>query len=367
MSPITIRTLRPADLDPLRWVIYRAYYQVLLELYGRDSAGQYEVRSLDFMAIYLRRDAAGCFVAETEDGSLAGGLFCFVWGEVGWFGSLAVAPEWQGRGLAQQLTSRAVDYLRVRGCRRIGLETWPSAPRTRHLYTKLGFELGRPTVKLARAPGRPAAQSPGWSVEWAATGDPDGLGSALAVVGNVGDQLSRPAATGTTFRVTSTPPAPISGDAGMRPPLPIDPPSSQPAVPIAVDYRAEVRVPVASGYAEVAVLRTSGGAPMGFALCYTRKPSGAPATALDVRLLTLVPDAPENALDALLAACDRRAVERHAQNVTYDVNTRYSRATSLLRARGFRPIYELVRMEQPAPGIDLTASSPLIECARWAG
>jgi hypothetical protein len=144
-------------------------------------------------------------------------------------------------------------------------------------------------------------------------------------------------------------------------------PKAQPPVALSVDYRAEVRVPVASGFAELAALRTSGGEPAGFALCYTRKPSGAPATALDVRLLTLVPDAPEDALDALLVACDQRAMERHAQNVTYDVNMRYSRATSLLRARGFRPIYELVRMEQPAPGIDLTARSPLIECARWAG
>src|SRR5688572_7800211 len=131
---LTIRTLRPADLDPLRWVIYRAYFQVLLDLYGGEAAQQYEVRSLDFMSLYLRRNAEGCFVAESEDGTLAGGLFCFVWGDVGWFGSLAVAPEFQGQGVGQRLSQAAVDYLQAQGCRRIGLETWPTLALTQHLY-----------------------------------------------------------------------------------------------------------------------------------------------------------------------------------------------------------------------------------------
>lgn len=343
----TLRTLLPADLDPLRWVIYRSYYEVLLDLYGPSSASQYEVRSLDFMAMYLRRDPAGNFVALTEDGTIAGGLFCFVWGEIGWFGSLAVAPEWQGRGLAQRLTRHAIAYLRERGCRRIGLETWPTAPRTRHLYTKLGFRLGRPTVKLAR---QPRSTSPvdrhrlpdGWSVEWTGAGQPDALHGALDVVRDVSASLTHPAQS-------------LSGgtdsDAGSP----------------RVEYETEVRVPVASGFAEVAALRSTGGEPVGFALAYIRKPSGALATALDIRLLALSPDAPESALDALLTACDARAASKRLDSVTCDVSLSYSRAASLLRERGFRPIYELVRMEVPAPGIDLGARSTLIECARWAG
>src|SRR5687768_12968905 len=178
---LTIRTLRPGDLDPLRWVIYRAYYEVLLELYGAEAAQQYEVRSLDFMALYLRRNAEGCFVAESEDGSMAGGLFCFVWGEVGWFGSLAVAPEWQGRGLGRRLTQTAVEYLREQGCRRIGLETWPALERTRRLYEKLGFERCEPTLKLSRSlsdgGGRSSAAGAGdgWRAEWTRAGDGGGL------------------------------------------------------------------------------------------------------------------------------------------------------------------------------------------------
>src|SRR6266498_6155121 len=84
-----VRRFRAADVEPARWLIYRAYAQVLLDLYGAEAAGQYQVRARQFMAMYLDRDPRGSFVAEAADGSLAGAVFCFVWGEVGWFGSLA--------------------------------------------------------------------------------------------------------------------------------------------------------------------------------------------------------------------------------------------------------------------------------------
>ena len=331
---VTVRQMTPADMDPLRWVIYRAYYQLLLDLYGADSAGQYEVRSLDFMALYLRRDAAGSFVAQTEDGGIAGGLFCFVWGEVGWFGSLAVAPEFQGRAAGQALTQHAIDYLRQRGCRRIGLETWPKAPLTRHLYTKLGFKLCRPTIKLSRevsTPPPPASDA--WSVSWTSSGDPTALDTTLDAVSDLTEAVR-----------AAVPPSEAR-----------------------VDYRQEVRVPVAGGFAEAAVLRDTQGIPHALGLVYTRKPSGGPTAALDIRLLLVSPSGGEPALAAILAACDRRAFQLGAHSVTCDVNLRHTRAAALLRERGFRPTYELVRMELPAPGIDLTARTQAIECARWAG
>ncbi len=331
---VTVRQMTPADMDPLRWVIYRAYYQVLLDLYGRDSASQYEVRSLDFMALYLRRDAAGSFVAQTEDGGIAGGLFCFVWGEVGWFGSLAVAPEFQGRAAGQALTQHAIDYLRQRGCRRIGLETWPKAPLTRHLYTKLGFELCRPTIKLSREVSTPhVPASNAWSVSWTNSGDAAALDTMLDAVSDLTE--------------------------GIR--------AAVPPSEARVDYRHEVRVPVAGGFAEAAVLRDTQGVPQALALAYTRKPSGGPTAALDIRLLLVSPSGGEPALAAILAACDGRAFQLGAQSVTCDVNLRHTRAAALLRERGFRPTYELVRMELPAPDIDLTARTQAIECARWAG
>jgi len=331
---VTVREMTPADLNPLRWVIYRAYYQVLLDLYGADSASQYEVRSLDFMALYLRRDAAGSFVAQTEAGGIAGGLFCFVWGEVGWFGSLAVAPEFQGRAAGQALTQHAIDYLRQRGCRRIGLETWPKAPLTRHLYTKLGFELCRPTIKLSReVSNHLAPASDIWSISWTSSGDAAALDGVLDAVARLTEAVHVAA----------------------------------PPLEARVEYRQEVRVPIAGGFAEAAVLRDAGGTPQALALAYTRRPSGGPTAALDIRLLLVSPSGGEPALAAILAACEHRAFQLGAHSVTCDVNLRYTRAAALLRERGFRPTYELVRMELPSPGIDLTARTQAIECARWAG
>ena len=55
----SVRPMQPADLEPLRWVIYRAYLEVLVRLYGPDAAAGYEVRSTDFMELYVRRDPQG--------------------------------------------------------------------------------------------------------------------------------------------------------------------------------------------------------------------------------------------------------------------------------------------------------------------
>ncbi|HEV2124072.1 MAG TPA: GNAT family N-acetyltransferase [Chloroflexota bacterium] len=335
---ITIRTMTPMDLEPMRWVVYRAYYEILLDLYGADTASHYELRSPDFMAMYLRRDPEGNFVAESDTGTIAGGLFCFVWGEVGWFGSLAVAPEWQGHKIGQRLTQRAIDYLRDRGCTRIGLETWPEAPLTRHLYTKLGFRPGRMTVKLSRAAAARPPQ-PGWSrweVQWVRVGDVAGLRTALEAVEQITQAVW------------------LAGE-GIDPRL---------------DYRKEVRVSVASGWAELVVLYDGRGLPIAFALCYVKKPSGKPVHALDVRLLLVSPPTRDSRDDsplvAMLAAFDRRALQLGCQAVTCDVHASNERADALLRELRFRPIYELIRMELPIPG-RAPERNDLIHCARWAG
>jgi len=284
------------------------------------------------MAMYLERDPQGSFVAVADDGSLAGAVFCFVWGEVGWFGSLAVAPEWQGQGIGQQLIAAALDYLARRGCRRIGLETWPNSPLVAHLYTKLGFQTCRSTLKLSR-PVSPAPAPAGFEACWLEGDQPATLSRAAAAV----------------RAVTAAQTAAASGEP-------------------AVDYVREVRTPVAAGWAEALIVQAPDGSPAAVALCYLRKPSGGRVAALDTRLLLVAPgDTQEAALDATLVAIDARASAHGLATVTCDVNLRYSRAAGLLRERGFAPIYELTRMERPMPGFDPHARSNLIECARWAG
>jgi ribosomal protein S18 acetylase RimI-like enzyme len=289
------------------------------------------------MALYLRRNSEGCFVAESEDGSIAGGLFCFVWGEVGWFGSLAVAPEWQGRGVAQRLTKAAVEYLRAKGCRRIGLETWPTLALTQHLYGKQGFVRCEPTYKLSRPVregGVPALRASGtWDEAWTRGGDKEGLVRGMEAVREVA-----------ALAVAD------EGSAGAH-----------------ADFADEVRVAVAGGFAELVVLRVPSGGARACALVYTRKPGGSVARALDVRLMLIASADADAAMDALLAALDQRAVQLGCRAVTCDVNVRFRRALEMVRGRGFRQIYELVRMELPVEGVDLRARSESLEFARWAG
>ncbi|MGH2350777.1 MAG: GNAT family N-acetyltransferase [Chloroflexota bacterium] len=334
-TAVTVRPMQPADLEPLRWVIYRAYLEVLLQLYGPDSTTGYEVRSPEFMAMYLRREPAGCFAAAAPDGSVVGAVFCFVWGEVGWFGSLAVAPEWQGRGVGQALTRRAVDYLVEQRCRRIGLETWPQSPLVRHLYGKFGFRACRPTVKLSR---RIVAH----------TGPTGGTAPNVRWTGR--SRLEEAAEAIQAVRAVTC----VQAAAGRGEP--------------AVDYRIEVCVAVEAGWAELAVWRGGAGEAVGFALCYLQKPGGGPAAGLDVRLLGVAPGPQaEDVLDGLLTACDARARGLGLPSVTCDVNLRHSHAAASLRQRGFRPTYELLRMERPLDGFDPMSRSRLIDCARWAG
>jgi ribosomal protein S18 acetylase RimI-like enzyme len=364
---VTVRQFSRADVEAGRWLIYRAYAEALLRLYGPGAMEHYEVRSPEFMELYLARDPAGCLAAEAPDGTLVGVVFCFAWGEAGWFGSLAVAPEWQGRGVGQLLAASAIEYLSSRGCTRLGLETWPDDPLVGHLYRKLGFQPARLTVKLSRAvsagddedmgvasprqalhPERPSAAGehapdaarpgadaprPPWSMQWLTARSGGDVERAVDDVQDVAQALH-------------------AADPGQA----------------RIDYRTEVRATVCAGWAEVAVLREPGGRAAAVALANVRRPSGARAGALDLRLL-LVRPAPhdEAALDAVLQACQQRAAALGMPAMTCDVNLRYTRAARLLRRQGFRPVFRLIRMERPRPGVDLLGRSALIECVRWAG
>lgn len=161
----TIRRMTPEDVDAVRWIEAAAFGAWLADAHGRDKKLPWRTRT---NVLSLReKDPGGCFVAE-QDGQLVGLIFSRTWGSVGWFGTFAVLPEFQGRGIGKRLIAASLDYLCQAPGRVIGLETMPDSPDNLGLYLKQGFharmltlQLGKPLAPITRHRG--GVQLPRWS------------------------------------------------------------------------------------------------------------------------------------------------------------------------------------------------------------
>jgi len=86
---------------------------------------------LQFMAI---------FVAVSQSGELAGTIGCNVSGaNEGHLRGMAILPEWQGAGVADQLLRSAEAELRRLGCERVTLDTTAPLRRAVHFYERNGY------------------------------------------------------------------------------------------------------------------------------------------------------------------------------------------------------------------------------------
>ena len=85
------------------------------------------------------------FVAE-ETGTVIGFVFVvvridyFTHERFAYVEALALAPEGEGRGVAQRLMGEAEGWGRALGLRRIGLAVWSQNARARELYDRLGYQ-----------------------------------------------------------------------------------------------------------------------------------------------------------------------------------------------------------------------------------
>jgi ribosomal protein S18 acetylase RimI-like enzyme len=162
MTPdMAIRPMLEADLEDVRRVEAAAF-----EPAWRASRGGRRPRRTALNArVRLEKDPDGCFVAE-QAGRLVGIVFSRTWGRVGWPGSLAVLPAFQGRGIGRQLLAASLHYLGTEPGRLIGLETSPTDSRNLTLYARWGFRVRGLTLHLAREVERgdfPARSVARWS------------------------------------------------------------------------------------------------------------------------------------------------------------------------------------------------------------
>lgn len=84
------------------------------------------------------------------DGEVVGSNAATVWGKVGWFGPLSVAPRLWDQGLAHRLIGAANDLLVECGATEQGLFTFAHSPKHTSLYARHGYWPGALVLVTAR-------------------------------------------------------------------------------------------------------------------------------------------------------------------------------------------------------------------------
>jgi GNAT superfamily N-acetyltransferase len=135
-----LRPMRPADVAP-------AVAAILADEWGDRR---------EWFDFALASAACSAFVAEAEDGSIAGTGVVTRNGPVAWIGTIWVAPAYRRHGLGHELTQATIDVAEAAGCRTLLLV---ATTRGRTLYERMGFEVGT-WYRTMQAPTSPPDPTP---------------------------------------------------------------------------------------------------------------------------------------------------------------------------------------------------------------
>ncbi len=153
--PHIIRPVTPDDIKIVARVDRDAF-----EAYRRSQrqlARTMRLRTPENMNAAIRRPHPGV-VLEHPEGTVVGYCFTHVWGELGWLGTLGVAPRRQGFGFGRAVIAAGLDVLREAGCTTLALETMPENCKNLALYTRLGLPSRYMTLIFQGYP-RPATET----------------------------------------------------------------------------------------------------------------------------------------------------------------------------------------------------------------
>lgn len=80
------------------------------------------------------------FVTEDDEGEIVGTVGCnLISKDEGHIRGMAVLPEWQGRGVAEELLRAAENELREKNCKRVTLDTTAPLKRAIKFYERNGY------------------------------------------------------------------------------------------------------------------------------------------------------------------------------------------------------------------------------------
>jgi GNAT superfamily N-acetyltransferase len=103
------------------------------------TGGAFKDTVLSPEAVRTRMGSMKIYVAIAGETTVVGTLAAVASGTEGHLRGMAVRPEWQGRGIAEKLLTRAESDLKVAGCRRLTLDTTVPLQRATRFYGRNGF------------------------------------------------------------------------------------------------------------------------------------------------------------------------------------------------------------------------------------
>ncbi|MCD6415107.1 MAG: GNAT family N-acetyltransferase [Planctomycetes bacterium] len=146
MPEVLIRPYSKRDRKSILSITDRAFEGFCLDSsiekkFGRLGGTNWQERKRASIEQDLRRNPEHAFVAES-DGELIGYLCARLYRttRIGHVANMALAPQWQNRGVGRMLLNQALDHFRRYGLKFARIETLADNERGRHLYDSAGFE-----------------------------------------------------------------------------------------------------------------------------------------------------------------------------------------------------------------------------------
>jgi GNAT superfamily N-acetyltransferase len=131
--------------------VNRVFSEAFTDRYHRDGLVGVRVPNLS-QAVwrYAIADAdGGAMLWRSAQGRVAAFNVAHHSGAEGWMGPLAVATAFQGAGSGKTIVRTAVEWLKNRGARVIGLETMPRTMDNIGFYSSMGFDPGPLTITVS--------------------------------------------------------------------------------------------------------------------------------------------------------------------------------------------------------------------------
>lgn len=139
MSPVTIRTIQPADNQALADIIRNA-----LTEFGANKPGTvYYDASTDALYELFRQQGSIYYVAEA-DGTLLGGAGIYpspgLPAGTCELVKMYLSPAARGKGIGKMLIEKALQFASETGYRNVYIETMPELRKAMSVYEKFGFK-----------------------------------------------------------------------------------------------------------------------------------------------------------------------------------------------------------------------------------